>query len=131
MEVRIYEQLMGKTLKSVTGQVGGDEIVMQTEEGRSYRFYHLQDCCESVTVEDICGDLNDLVGSPLIVAEESTKTNENPVGVAAPEYQHSFTWTFYRFATAKGFVTIRWYGSSNGCYSESVDFAEIEPQPKD
>lgn len=124
MEVKIYEQLIGNTLKSVTGRVGGDEIVLETEEGKRYRFYHSQDCCECVTVEDICGDLNDLIGSPLIVAEE-TISNENPPGLPAPEFQDSFTWTFYRFATAKGFVTIRWYGSSNGYYSESVDFAEI------
>jgi len=77
-----------------------------------------------VLVEDICGDLSDLVGSPIVSAEESTSENVNPEGIKPPEYPRddSFTWTFYRIATAKGLVVIRWYGDSNGYYSESVDF---------
>lgn len=116
------EELIGKTLVSVNrGAVyDNDLLVFTTVDGIEYRMYHQQDCCENVDIEDICGDLDDLVGEPILIAEEVT-SSENPEGVE-PEYQESFTWTFYKFATRKGYVTIRWYGSSNGYYSESVSF---------
>lgn len=115
------KDLIGKTLTKVE-QVGEDVIVFITSEGKRYKLYHLQGCCESVTVEDIVGDLSDLVGEPILIAEEATST-ENPADVTK-KYQDSFTWTFYKFATRKGYVDIRWYGESNGYYSESVDFEE-------
>ena len=125
IKVKKIKELIGKTFVKIEGAIGGDEIVFTTKRGKQYKFYHAQDCCESVTVEDICGDINDLIGSPLTVAEE-TSSHTNPPGVnIASEYQDSFTWTFYRFATVKGLVTIRWYGSSNGYYSERVAFIKI------
>lgn len=111
--------LKGKTLTEVI-QNGKDEIVFRTTEGEEYAMYHQQDCCESVYIEDISGNLEDLVGSPLLMAEESSNRDDPPPqGEGKPE---SYTWTFYRFATIKGSVTMRWYGESSGYYSESVDF---------
>ncbi len=115
------EVLKGKTLKEI--KAGDDEIFFFTADGEKYQMYHSQDCCENVSVESIIGDLNDLVGSEILTAEERT-SSENPEGVV-PEYQDSYTWTFYELATNKGSVTIRWYGESNGYYSEGVDFENV------
>ena len=119
--------LIGKTLASVTKNEAGDEIDFVTDDGECYRMFHSQDCCETVSIEDIAGDLSDLVGSPILQAEESSNS-DNPK--AETEWaDESYTWTFYKLATVKGGVTIRWYGSSNGYYSEGVDFARV-PEPR-
>ena len=72
---------------------------------------------------DIVGELKDLIGVPLLMAEEVTNAQDvNPPGVEVPEDQDSFTWTFYKIATINGYVTLSWYGESNGYYNESVSF---------
>lgn len=103
----------------------GNELVFKTDKGYKFLMYHDQECCEDVRLEDICGDLNDLLNTPIMKAEEVTHGDENPEGVEVPEYQESFTWTFYKLATIKGYVDLRWYGESSGCYSESVYIEKI------
>lgn len=113
------EDLKGKTLVKI--DVNDDyEIIFETDEGKRYMMYHEQDCCEDVTIEDICGDIKDLLNNPLLEAEEASNGKEGPV-----RDDESYTWTFYKFATIKGSVVIRWYGNSSGYYSESVDFKEV------
>jgi hypothetical protein len=101
----------------IAGKYDDDRIEFETSDGRIFKMRHLQDCCETVVIHEIVGDLSDLVGAPLSMSEESTKEGDgNDYG--------SETWTFYRFATSKGYVTITWNGSSNGYYSERVTFGE-------
>lgn len=110
-----FSELIGKTIVSVTVSQDKDTITFITDNGDEYIQYHEQDCCESVYVEDITGELEDLIGSPVLLAEVSS--NQNDI-----EYGDSETWTFYKLATIKGYVDIRWYGTSNGYYSEGVSF---------
>lgn len=115
------ESLLGKTLSKITvNDDPFDEIVFIDDNGQKYVMLHVQDCCENVYLEDICGDISDLIGNPILVAEECRNSyyKDDPG-------DGRFTWTFYKLSTIKGGVTIRWYGSSNGYYSESADFITI------
>jgi hypothetical protein len=60
-----------------------------------------------------------------LICEESTSVNECPEGLEIDDWEESYTWTFYKMSTIKGSVTIRWFGSSNGYYSERVDFIKV------
>lgn len=104
-------EMLGQTFSRVVGDM--DTVTFENDTVR-YVLYHDQDCCESVTVEDIIGDLEDLEKWPLLIAREDTNAD-------GPELnEESYTWTFYNFATFKGYVTIRFLGVSNGYYSEDV-----------
>lgn len=123
-----FSVLKGLTLTAINGgQKGSEEIEFVAEGGRRFKLLHYQDCCESVSVEDIIGDLQDLIGAPIYEAEVVSGGEELEPAEAATEYRDSScTWTFYKLATERESVTIRWFGSSNGYYSESVDFVEVE-----
>lgn len=108
------EDMVGRTF--VSFEENGERLAFTDTEGLVWEFEHLQDCCEYVSIEDITGSLEDLIGSPILLAEESTNQDEQK-----SEYDDAFLWTFYKFATKKGYVDVRWYGSSNGYYGVDVD----------
>lgn len=111
--------LVGKTLTEVEGGIDSDVLMFHCSDGSVYKMYHEQDCCESVSINDIVGSsLKDLIGSPILVAYESSSSDRTA------DYE-SETWTFYNLSTMKDYVTIRWYGTSNGYYSEGVDFVQV------
>lgn len=121
------KNLIGKTLTEITSLwIGSDGVRFVCPEG-TYAMYHSQDCCETVEIEDISGDVTDLIGSPILVAE-CRESGECPEG--SESHDDSNTWTFFTFRTLKGTVDIRWHGSSNGYYSESV-YDHWEPTPQE
>jgi len=92
-----------------------DKIVFLTKDGKKYAMNHERDCCEEVYIKEISGSLKDLIGEP--ITEADCVTNEG-----GKHGDETYTWTFYKIGTSKGSVTISWYGSSNGYYSETVYF---------
>ena len=139
MEYLDVKELKGKTITKI--EDSPDELIFYCSTGEKYKMYHSQDCCESVSIEDINGDLSDLIGSEILLAEEvnneeftkafdesftegdSQWSKQDRDGNYKPE---SYTWTFYKLATIKGYVDVRWFGESNGYYSESVDFVKAD-----
>lgn len=125
-----FAELVGKTLTAVR-QIGDDVIDFECDDGALYRLYHSQFCCESVVVDDVSGDWADLLGVPVLVAEERSSSADEgdptppDVPTDAARGSESNTWTFYTLRTIKGTVDVRWHGSSNGYYSESVDFQRV------
>lgn len=110
--------LLGKVLVKIERE--GDESLTFHAADQKWVMYHPQACCETVEIEEVHGDLDDLIGSPILLAEEVV-SNDDP----APDRDYSpesATWTFYKLATVKGHVTIRWFGQGNGYYSGSVCF---------
>lgn len=106
-------ELVGKVFTSACAE--GDSVILETDE-YVYRLEHHQDCCENVYIESIVGDLSDLVGEEILLSEERDSSHMGPKS----KYTESYTWTFYTLATRKGYVDIRFYGSSNGYYGESA-----------
>ena len=108
-----FEDLLGKTLTKVE-VIDNEQIIFFTSEREKYIMYHEQDCCEDVFISDINGSFDDLLNTKLTLVDESSSYGDSSSGTC--------TWTFYRLGSIKGYVDIRWYGESNGYYSERVDF---------
>ncbi len=121
-EVKI-EDLIGKIIINIkyTDNTLALECVDSSDDEIFYEFYHEQDCTEDVWLDDIVGDLSDLLMYPVLKAEEKVDTDSS-MGIKTPnrELDTSSTWTFYTIATFNGYVDFRWCGTSNGYYSEKV-----------
>ena len=111
-----FNILLGQTLTKIEGlKPGSDDVYFIDSLNRTFVLTHFQECCEDVSVADVVGDLEDLLDSPILLAEEVCSEGEE-------EEEESCTWTYYKLSTIKGSVTISWRGTSNGYYSEGVTF---------
>lgn len=118
-----FKELQGQVFDKVYRDDVNDGVIFE-REGRKYNLFHQQQCCEGVWLEDIIGDLNDLVGSPILVAEERFEEGNPPENACEGDSDQG--WTFYELRTLKGSVTLRFYGGSNGYYSIDADLHQWE-----
>lgn len=115
MKHTLFSELVGKTIIKL------DEGGLETSDGNKYMFYHEQDCCESVNLYEIKGNIDDILDSPVALAEEDGSAPDD----WKPKYVESYTFSNYFLETAKGRVEIYFLGESNGYYGESMNFYKI------
>ena len=131
MEIKSFKEFIGQKIKNIeikkddkyypiVGFIGdySSELIFTLENGKRYMFSHYQEASENVYIEDISGDIKKIIGKEILKFEERTETNSGT--------GWSDTYTFYDIETLTEHIQIRWCGSSNGYYSESVDFDEID-----
>jgi hypothetical protein len=122
-----FSILLGKTFTSVVKNEDRQALYFTTTNDERFVLEHWQDCYEHVYIESIVGDLADLVGHPILLASKETNHNPPPKDSSPDE---SYTWTFFKLATLKGYVDIRFFGSSNGYYGESADLSLVKDFPE-
>jgi hypothetical protein len=117
------EDMVGLVFTKVISD--SESVTFYLTDNDYFIFKHFQNCCESVWLEDVCGDLSDLENTPMVVAEELSYH---------PDFQDEDTdygirrWTFYNFRTNKGTVSLRFCGSSNGYYSVGVSLLRYKTE---
>lgn len=111
----------------IEGKIITDVIYSQEEitlicGDEAFRMYHSQDCCECVMVYDVSDDISKLIGSRVVLATQNI-LQDWPGDIKYNPFD-SYTWTIFRFVNESGVdITVRWLGTSNGFYSESVYFS--------
>jgi len=112
------EDLLGLTPTAIKIKPDKTEVQILMQGGRTFRFFHFQDCCENVQLEDWL-NWEQLIGHPILKAYK-TSTQKNTI------YGDSETWTFYTLGNHITTTVMRWLGESNGYYSEDVDLEKID-----
>jgi hypothetical protein len=118
-QIEAMEKIKGQTPVEINGmKEGSEKVEIITAEGGKLTIVYEHDCCAGCEIVQVDGDPMDLLGAPLLMCEEDGNVGEQES--KDKEYpDESFTWTFVKFASVHGYVTLRWYGSSNGYYSEA------------
>lgn len=122
-----FMELEGKTITKIEGlEKWSYEVTFYCSDGSVFKMYPADDSflygnAIDISIEEITGDIDCLIGSPVLKAE--VRRSEKKGGhVKGNRWDDPEVWTFYTLATVKGYVDIRWYGTHNGYYSAEVSF---------
>lgn len=99
----VLKAMIGETPVEISMSQAKDVLTFVMKSDKVVEFYHAQECCEDVSIEEVAGDFEALLGHPILVAEKREREGET--------YEEE--WTFYTFRTAHSTLDVRWYGMSN------------------
>ena len=118
-----FEDLKGQYIDKIVIKGKGEEACVYFYMlDLIYELRHYQECCESVELVDVCGDVEDFSNNIIRRAECNTRDVDTEDG--------ELTYSFYRLDSDKGSLVLRWTGESNGYYSQEVDFGLFSPYNK-
>lgn len=121
------EEIVGKVLVKIEGlKEESEKVVLHFNDNTQMVFEHYQDCCEYIYLLDYICDVDLSKPTVILQAEERTSNDISCPVTGLGKDDDSNTWTFYSINTTTGEIFMRWYGSSNGYYSEEVDYRLIQ-----
>ena len=116
------------------------------DSDKGLEILHMYDCSETVEIIDVVGDVEDLIGAPVVDVSIISSPehpdfiallNQNPEAANKPyelndtkNADEEVSWSFTKIRTTKGEVSLRWLGHSNGWYSEIPAFALFNAEEK-
>lgn len=107
-----FNILKGKIFNKII--VDDNQIFFYCDDNIVYKLYDANN--SGSELESIVGDLEDLINNPILSAEE-IKNEDSKF--------NCMIWTFYKLATIKGYVDIRWQGSNDGLYADEVSLIKV------
>jgi hypothetical protein len=111
--------IIGKTVVNVVQTE--DKILMIFSDGDVGKFYHESEYGESVHINDVSGDWSDLIGNPLLEADEQINDRVKVIDPGGYNDGGIGIQTFYTFRGIGGSVNVKWYGETSGRYPVLVD----------
>lgn len=113
--MQFADYFVGKTIESVLGaEAGSEDVTFFFTDGTAVSTYHSRDCCESVLIDRVEGDVQELIGKVIASASEDEAGTQDRDDVG-----DSSTWTEQTLEADGVKVMIVWLGTSNGYYGET------------
>lgn len=108
------KDLIGKKIINIEGlSKGSEQVTIYCEDHTYMMMGKIDDHVNESIIDDVIGDVNDLLGSTILIAETTQGSDS------------LHNWTFYKISTRNGYVDIRWYGDDDNIdyqYAARVDF---------
>jgi hypothetical protein len=124
MKINNIKELKNKTIVEISGlRNGGNIVELRCDDGSLYTLQNVHYSREDVYIDDIKGNTDDLLNSPITKVKRTSVTMYvSPYG-GGKEYK--VVWSIFKFGTQKGKVEISWRGEAHRKSSAKVRLIQI------